>query len=114
MAVDMYGSMEGASAWMMTTHWDLPHELLLLAMWTIMMIGMMLPSATPALFFYGSVIRKSPDGERAPTHVYAFAGGYVTAWTLFSVVATLLQLLLNHWRLLSPMMEARTRWFGAV
>jgi predicted metal-binding membrane protein len=112
MAVDMYGAMSGSSAWMMTAHWDFVHQLLLFAMWTVMMIGMMLPSAAPALFLYGSVVRKSPEGNRAGLHVYAFAGGYLTAWTLFSLAATILQLLLNRWLLLSPMMEARTRWFG--
>ena len=114
MAVDMYGSMSGSSAWMMTKKWDLTHQVLLFAMWTVMMIGMMLPSATPALFLYGSVIRKSPEGERAPAYVYAFGGGYLVAWTAFSLVATVLQLLLSHWLMLSPMMEARARWFGAA
>ncbi len=32
MARDMYGPMTGASAWMMTLDWDLPHLLLLWAM----------------------------------------------------------------------------------
>lgn len=112
MALDMYGAMTGSAAWMMTRNWDLTHELLLFAMWTVMMIGMMLPSATPALFLYASVVRKGPDSQRAPVYVYAFGAGYLAAWTLFSLFATVLQLLLNHWLLLSPMMEARTRWFG--
>lgn len=114
MAVDMYGSMEGSSAWMMTRRWDLLHQLLLFAMWTVMMVGMMLPSVTPALFLYLSVVRKSPDYERAALCAYLFAGGYLLVWTLFSLLATFLQLLLNRWLLLSPMMEPRARWFGGV
>src|SRR5579859_1106001 len=114
MAVDMYGAMTGSSTWMMTKSWDLRHQLLLFAMWTVMMVGMMLPSATPALFLYGSVVRKSPEGARAPAHVYAFGAGYLLIWTVFSLAATLIQLLLNRCLLLSPMMEARTRWFGPV
>jgi len=47
MARDMYGPMTGASAWMMTVVWDVPHLLLLWAMWAVMMTGMMLPSASP-------------------------------------------------------------------
>src|SRR5262249_1359974 len=43
MARDMYGSMTGASVWMMTATWDFPHLLLLWAMWAVMMTGMMLP-----------------------------------------------------------------------
>ncbi len=112
MAVDMYGSMSGWSAWMMTPTWDFAHQALLFAMWEVMMIGMMLPSATPALFLYGAVIRKSPLAERAHAHVYAFAGGYLVVWTVFSLVATVLQLFLARCLLLSPMMEARNRWFA--
>lgn len=114
MALDMYGSMSGSSAWMMTSRWDLEHQILLFAMWTVMMIGMMLPSATPALFLYGSVVRRSPDGATAPAHVYAFGAGYLLVWTGFSLVATIFQLILNHWVLLSPMMELRTRWLGPL
>jgi len=114
MAWDMYGPMTGPSAWMMTPHWDFAHQLLLFGMWAVMMIGMMLPSATPALLLYGSVVRRSPGATRAVAHVYAFAGGYLLVWTGFSLAATALQLLLNRWLLLSPMMETRTRWLGPL
>jgi predicted metal-binding membrane protein len=112
MAVDMYGSMAGWSAWMMTRQWDLTHQALLFAMWTVMMVGMMLPSATPALFLYAAVIRKSPEAERARAHVYAFAGGYLVAWTLFSLAATVVQIALTRWLLLNRMMESGNCWFG--
>jgi predicted metal-binding membrane protein len=114
MAVDMYGSMSGWSAWMMTDTWDFTHQALLLAMWVVMMIGMMLPSATPALFLYGAVLRKSPQAEKASTHVYTFAGGYLMIWIAFSLLATALQLLLAHWLLLSRMMEPDKRWFAGA
>ncbi len=114
MAVDMYGAMTGSSAWMMTRHWDFRHQALLFAMWTVMMAGMMLPSTTPALFLYGSVIRKSPESDRAALCVYLFAAGYLVIWTVFSLLVTVLQLMLSHWLLLSPMMELRARWLGGA
>jgi predicted metal-binding membrane protein len=114
MALDMYGSMRGSSAWMMTKRWDLTHQLLLFAMWVVMMIGMMLPSVTPALFLYASVIRKSPEGQSVTARVYVFAGGYLAVWTLFSLFATVLQASLHHWLLLSSMMEPRVPWFGGA
>jgi hypothetical protein len=40
MARDMYGTMRGASAWMMTSVWDWPHILLLWVMWAVMMTAM--------------------------------------------------------------------------
>jgi predicted metal-binding membrane protein len=114
MARDMYGPMNGAAAWMMTETWDFPHQALLFAMWVVMMIGMMLPSAGPTLLLYAGVLRKSPEAASAPARVYAFAGGYLVAWTAFSLIATALQLLLRHWLLLSPMMETRNHLFGGM
>ena len=58
MARDMYGPMTGASAWMMTAVWDVRHLALLWAMWAVMMVGMMLPSASPMLLLYGGVARR--------------------------------------------------------
>jgi predicted metal-binding membrane protein len=114
MANDMYGSMRGPSAWMMTETWDFTHLALLFAMWAVMMAGMMLPSAAPTLILYAGVIRKSPEGGCARAHVYAFAAGYLLVWTAFSLVATVLQRLFAHWLLLSAMMEARGRFFGGT
>jgi predicted metal-binding membrane protein len=114
MARDMYGSMKGASAWMMTDTWDFPHLVMLFAMWVVMMAGMMLPSATPTVLLYAGVIRKSPESARTHAHVYAFAGGYLLVWTLFSLAATVLQRLLSHLLLLTPMMEANGRLFGSL
>lgn len=114
MARDMYGSMQGPSAWMMTETWDFTHLALLFAMWVVMMAGMMLPSAAPTLLLYAGVIRKSPGGGRARAHVCAFAGGYLLVWTAFSLIATGLQRLFAHWLLLSPMMAANGRGFGGL
>lgn len=114
MAIDMYGSMSGSSAWMMTDRWDFTHLALLFAMWAVMMAGMMLPSAAPALLIYAAVVRKSPDGARAATHAYAFAGGYLLVWTAFSLAATALQRVLAQLLLLSPMMESSDRRFGGT
>ncbi len=114
MARDMYGPMTGAAAWMMTDAWDFFHLALLFAMWAVMMAGMMLPSAAPALLIYAAVIRRSPDGARAPAHAYAFAGGYLVVWTFFSLVATVLQRWLAQALLLSPMMETSNSVFSGA
>ncbi|SDR73881.1 DUF2182 domain-containing protein [Opitutus sp. GAS368] len=114
MAVDMYGRMSGSSAWMMTDRWDFTHLVLLFAMWAVMMVGMMLPSAAPALLIYAAVVRKSPDGARAATHAYAFGGGYLLVWTVFSLAATVLQRALAKLLLLSPMMETSDRRLGGA
>jgi predicted metal-binding membrane protein len=113
MARDMYGSMAGASAWMMTPRWDLPHLLLLWAMWAVMMTGMMLPSASPMLLLYGVVARRSAP-RSAGRQIYAIMAGYLVMWTVFSLGATALQRVLAALLMLSSMMETTTPAIGAT
>jgi predicted metal-binding membrane protein len=115
MARDMYGAMTGPSAWMMTDAWDTPHLLLLGAMWIVMMVGMMLPSAAPTLLLYAAIARRRSSDRRAAWHVYALAAGYLLVWAAFSVCATLLQRILSALLVLSPMMALTSpRLSGAL
>ena len=114
MGVDMYGSMTGASAWMMTAVWNGQRLLLLWAMWAAMMAGMMLPSATPLLLLYGGAARRRASGVRRTAPIYALAAGYLLVWAAFSVGATLLQRLLANAWLMTPMMEPATPLLGAT
>jgi predicted metal-binding membrane protein len=98
----MYGPMHGASAWMMTPQWDLPHLGLLWLMWAVMMSGMMLPSATPMILLVGG---------RAG---YLVALGYLSVWAAFSVGATALQWLSMRLLIMTPMMEISNRWAVAM
>ena len=113
MARDMYGPMTGASAWTMTARWDLPHLLLLWAMWGVMMAGMMLPSASPLLLMYGVAGRRS--GQRSMArHDLRARGRLPAVWTLFSLAVTALQRVLVALLLVSPMMELTSPAFGAT
>lgn len=114
MARDMYGPMTGASAWMMTREWDARHVFLLWAMWAVMMAGMMLPSAAPLLLLYGAAARRRAVGRRATYEIYALAAGYVTMWSLFSVVAAAAQRVLSMLLILSPMMKLTSPLLGAA
>ena len=107
MACDMYDAMAGPSAWMMTRVWDGPHVALLAVMWTVMMIGMMLPSAAPLLLIYAGVMRASPEGSRAALRVYPLAAGYLLTWLGFSLALTALQHGLGS-TVLTPMMTVRS------
>ena len=98
LARDMYGSMTGASAWMMTPAWDAPHLFLLWVMWAVMMTGMMLPSAAPMILLAG--------GHRT----YFVALGYLAVWAAFSAGATLFQWLLMRLLIVTPMMEVSSRY----
>ena len=105
MARDMYGAMDGPSAWMMTTEWDATHTLLLFAMWAVMMAGMMLPSAAPLLLLYAGAARRREPARTGVPRVYALGGGYLLVWTGFSAAATTLQRWLSEMLVLTPMME---------
>lgn len=107
---DMYGAMDGLSAWMMQSDWDARYLVLILLMWAVMMVGMMLPSAAPAILLYQRSLR---GHDQAVARTYAFVGGYLLAWTAFSLGATLLQWVLAKAALLSPMMVSTSRVLGA-
>ena len=62
----------------------------LIAMWWLMMLAMMLPSATPAILLYARVRQtRGRDSEIAQTWV--FLGGYLAVWLIFSIAAALAQ-----------------------
>ena len=61
---------------------DAAHSLSMLAMWTVMMIGMMTPSVAPMILLYAQVARRQRRQPFAPAGW--FAGGYLLAWTGFS------------------------------
>jgi predicted metal-binding membrane protein len=113
MARDMYGAMTGPAAWMMTRVWDVPHVSLLAAMWIVMMVGMMLPSAAPAILLYAGVLRASPEGPRAALRVYPMAAGYLLVWVAFSLAAAALQRLLGE-GVLTPMMTLQSSLVAAL
>ena len=112
-ARDMHGPITGASAWMMTAQWDVPHLLLLWAMWGVMMTAMMLPSASPMLLLFGVLARQAAQ-KSAPRQIYALAAGYFMVWVLFSLGATALQRVLAALLLVSPLMEVTRPEVGAA
>jgi predicted metal-binding membrane protein len=111
---DMYGAMDGPSAWMMEGTWDARYFVLIFLMWAVMMTGMMLPSAAPTTLLFANVLRKSDPRNAPVARTYAFAAGYVAVWTAFSLAATLLQWGLARTALLSPMMIIKSSTLGAL
>ncbi|MBC9798166.1 DUF2182 domain-containing protein [Sinomicrobium weinanense] len=112
-AVDMYGGMDGLSAWMMQDSWDARYITFIFLMWVVMMAGMMLPSAAPAILMFEKVVRQSPNPYRPVARSYAFVAGYLLIWTGFSAIATLLQWMLAEMALLDMMMEPTNRVFAS-
>jgi predicted metal-binding membrane protein len=89
------------------SYWPLSYWLIMLSMWWVMMIAMMVPSAAPMILLFARVLRHNQQqgtvtGAAVPTA--AFLTGYLLAWMVFSLVATLLQWALEQAGLVHGMM----------
>jgi predicted metal-binding membrane protein len=84
------------------------------AMWAVMMVGMMTPSAAPMILLYARVGRQAAAQHKPLAATGWFAGGYLLAWTAFSIVATFGQWGLERAALLTPMMASASRVFGGI
>jgi predicted metal-binding membrane protein len=68
-------------------------------MWAVMMVAMMVPSASPMPLMYARIARGRKDGR--PHEVWLFAAGYLVVWTIFSAAATAGQFVLQRAALLT-------------
>ncbi len=87
--------------------WSPTHAMLMFAMWWVMMIAMMTPSAAPMVLLFVAIKRKQQQEGRMPTGI--FLAGYLVMWALFSAVATLTQWSLEASGLLTPLMASASR-----
>ena len=98
-----------------TAPWNTVEFAFVFAMWAVMMIGMMTPSATPMILIYARVDRQAArQGTPLAASAY-FAAGYLLSWIGFALVATSAQWALERAALLTPMMAGASDMFsGAV
>lgn len=83
----------------------------LAVMWVVMMIAMMLPSATPAILAFDQITRRRRARTvAAPTA--AFTLGYIGAWAAFGTVAAIAQSTLHSLALLTPSMRSANPSLG--
>ncbi|HEY6420089.1 MAG TPA: DUF2182 domain-containing protein [Candidatus Binataceae bacterium] len=73
-------------------------------MWAVMMVAMMLPSASPMVLMYARIARSR--GRASTLCVWLFAAGYLVVWTAFSAAATLGQAALQHASIISNALSA--------
>ncbi len=98
------GAMGEAMANARPTRWTAGDFALMALMWSVMMVGMMLPGATPMILLFAMVNRQKREAGYPFVPTGAFALGYAGAWTAFSLFATILQWALHSAALLSPML----------
>lgn len=73
----------------------------LTAMWSVMALAMMAPTAVPMLSTYRD-ITSSPRADRPALSFWALLGGYLAVWIAFALAAAALQQGLSHAGLLGP------------
>lgn len=84
-------------------------------MWSVMMVAMMLPSATPMILLFANRSRKRAEAARPYVPTAVFTLGYLFVWTAFSLVATTANWGLHQGGVLSAMMgRATTSVAGAL
>ncbi len=91
------------------------HELAMLcAMWTVMMVAMMVPAVAPTVLMFAR-LNRSRHREHPPYGESGwFLGGYLALWTLFSLLAGLAQWMFHLSRLVSEGMVSRSNVLGGL
>ena len=84
--------------------WGTAEWVSMFTMWSVMMIGMMIPSASPMILLFSKVNRQRQDGNQPYVSTGIFVIGYVIVWTFFSVFATSANYILHASSLLSGVM----------
>ncbi len=94
--------------------WTAADLLFTVVMWAVMMVGMMLPAASPVILLFAAVNRKRREqqGVAVPTGVFVL--GYLLVWGGFSGAAALGQWALHTAALLSPALATTSPILGGA
>src|SRR5260221_2064246 len=84
------------------------------AMWAVMMVGMMAPSAAPMILMYARVGRQAKAAGKPLAATGWFACGYFLTWIGFSLAATLVQWVVERAALLDSQMASASNMFGGI
>jgi len=94
--------------------WTLSDFVLMVTMWTVMMIGMMTPSATPMILIYARTGRMAAASAKPFAATGWFVAGYLGLWFGFAVGATMSQWMLERFALLDPAMTSASNLLGGA
>jgi predicted metal-binding membrane protein len=106
--------MPGMPDMAMPVSWGAAEFALTFAMWWIMMLGMMLPSAAPTILTFATMARRQRGRGQRFVPASVFTIGYLLVWGGFCVLAALLQWGLDKAALLSPMLATRSALIGGT
>jgi predicted metal-binding membrane protein len=94
--------------------WSARDAALMFAMWWVMMVGMMLPSALPMTLTFATVNRRRRERGDAYVPTALFVVGYLLAWGAFSLAAAAAQWALERAALMMPMMNITSPLLGGL
>jgi predicted metal-binding membrane protein len=94
--------------------WSIVEFAFVFAMWAVMMVGMMAPSAAPMILMYAHAGRQAAARGAPFAATGWFACGYFLAWTAFSLAATLAQWALDRAALLDARMASASTVLGGI
>ncbi len=94
--------------------WQPMEFLWVFAMWAVMMIGMMTPSAAPMILLHVRVGRQAAKDRKPFAATGWFVTGYLLAWVGFSLMATLGHWVLDRAALLDAAMASQSNLLGGV
>ena len=83
-------------------------------MWVVMMVAMMVPGASPMIAAFAAINRRRREAGDPWVRTAVFLLGYLVAWSIFSVAAALVQLMLAGTGLLTPMMASSSTTLSAA
>lgn len=98
----------------MTPSWTVVDFVLLFLMWFVMMIAMMTPSVAPLILLFAKVNRQRREQQSPFVNTSYLVAGYFVVWGGFSLIATLLQWLLQQVSWLNPDMIITNKIVGSV
>ena len=91
-----------------------PALIITFLMWSVMMVGMMLPSVLPTVLLYARLVQTNRAAGTALPAAWIFTAGYLALWFTFAAIATLLHALLEASGLLSPTLSPTNRGLAGV
>ena len=97
-----------------TRAWAAGDFSLMFAMWSVMMVAMMVPSAAPMILLFSAVNRRRRAQEAPYVSTGVFLFGYLAVWSGFALAATLAQWGLHSATLISPMMASTSSVLGGA
>ena len=106
-------NMPGMNMGPVSKTWSAVELVVTFVMWSVMMVGMMTPSAAPMILVYARVARHAQVDEKPFAATGWFVAGYLLAWSGFAVLATFTQAALVSAALITPALAAGMDLFGA-